>query len=446
MRRLVLTLLVLAALLGALLPTAAGATPAGRTKLYPLPKGTEVEVLTAGAEGYLWFAGVRHGSQPSNVIGWITPNGKVHEDAIPESGSTLGIGGLAPGPEGGMYFTEPAANRVGRLTPDGRFGGFTVSTPEARPTGIVAAPGGYLWVSLEAAGKVVRLSPTGLANEIPLPAGLEPAAIALGSDGAAWTVDNGTGTVTRISASPGRTISFPISEASKKFSPRTTFSDIVAGPDGKLWMSQSDGPHVATVEASEANPHFIQYTIPTIGEGTTLVSNGPRRDIWFAGASVIGSLATHGLEIGEVACAVPSCEGPIRALAEGPEGDLWFALHGELGRFQPPALHVELSKGPRHLRGRSMPLRVECRGGAAGETCAGRVEVFLRHGPAAVVRRPLGGAAFRIRVMKRQLLDVPLSASARKSLAAQGYLKIRIIAGVAGKRVANRTYLLRGGR
>jgi virginiamycin B lyase len=215
MRRLVLVFVVVLAALGAaLLPAAASATPAGRTTLYPLPKGTEAEVLTVGAGGYLWFAGVHHGSQPSNVIGWLTPNGKVHEDAIPESGSALGIGGLTPGSEGGMYFTEPAANRIGRLTPDGSFGGFTVSTPAARPTGIVAAPGGYLWVSLEAAGKVVRLSPTGLANEIPLPAGLKPAAIALGSDAAAWTVDSGTGMVTRISASPGRTISFPISEAS----------------------------------------------------------------------------------------------------------------------------------------------------------------------------------------------------------------------------------------
>ncbi|HEY5332222.1 MAG TPA: hypothetical protein VIJ21_01635 [Solirubrobacterales bacterium] len=446
MRRLVLILVVLAALPGALLPTVAGATPAGRTTLYLLPKGTEAEVLTAGAEGYLWFAGVHHGSQPSNVIGWITPNGKVHEDAIPDSGSTLGIGGLTAGPEGGMYFTEPAANRVGRLTPDGLFGGFTVSTPEARPTGIVAAPGGYLWVSLEAAGKVVRLGPTGLANEIPLPAGLEPAAIALGADAAAWTVDSGTGTVTRISASPGRTISFPISEASTKFSPRTTFSDIVAGPDGKLWLSQSDGPHVATVQARDAEPHFIQYTIPAIGEGTTLVSNGPKGDIWFAGASVIGSLATHGLEVGEVACAVPSCEGPIRALAEGPHGDLWFALHGELGRFQPPALHIELSKGSRHLRGRAMPLRVECRGGAAGETCAGKVEVFLRHGPAAAVSRPLGRAPFQIQVLKRHLLKVPVAAGTRKSLAAQGYLKIRIVVRLAGQVVANRRYLLRGGR
>jgi hypothetical protein len=56
-----------------------------------------------------------------------------------------------------MYFTQPAANRVGRLTPDGLFGGFTVSTPESRPTGIVAVPGGYIWVSLEGAGKVLRL-------------------------------------------------------------------------------------------------------------------------------------------------------------------------------------------------------------------------------------------------------------------------------------------------
>jgi virginiamycin B lyase len=445
MRRLVPILLALAALGAALLPAAAGATPAGRTTLYRLGKGTEAEALAVGPESQLWFAGTRHGSRPANVYGQISARGIVHEYGVPESGAALGIGGLARGSDGYMYFTEPAANRIERASPgDGGVGGLTVPTPESRPTGIVAAPGGYLWVSLEGAGKVVRLGPTGLANEIPLPAGLEPAAIALGSDGAAWTVDSGTGTVTRISASPGRTISFPISGAGKKFSPRTTFSDVVAGPDGKLWMSQSDGPRVATVEALESATHFIQYTIPAIGEGTTLVSNGPKGDIWFAGGSVIGSIATHGVEVGEVACAVPSCEGPIRALAAGPKGTLWFALHGELGRFQPPALDVALSKGGRHLSGKAMPLGVECRGGAAGETCAGRVEVFLRHGPAAVVSRPLGRAPFKVRAMKRHLLTVPFDAGARKSLAAQGYLKIRIVVRLAGRVVANQRYLLRG--
>jgi virginiamycin B lyase len=445
-RRLASFGIVLAALFSALLPTVAGATPAGRTTLYPLPKGTAAEALAVGAGGHLWFAGVRHGSQPANVVGWISSSGKVHEFTVPNSSSALGVGDLTLGPGDEMWFTEPAANRVGHLAPNGQNGGFTVPTPESRPTGVVAAPGGGLWVSLEGAGSVALLSLTGKATELALPAGLRPGAITLGADSAAWTVDSGTGTVTRVSASPGRTISFPISEASKRFSPRTTFSDIVSGPDGKLWMSQSDGPYVDTVEAREADPHFIQYRIPAIGEGTTLVSNGPAGDIWFAGASVIGSLATHGLEIGEVACAVPSCEGPIRALAEGPEGDLWFALHGELGRFQPPALHVELSKGGRHLRGKAMPLRVECRGGAAGETCGGKVEVFLRHGPAAAVARPLGRAPFQIQVLKRHAVQVPLDAGARKSLAARGYLKIRIVVKLAGQVVANRRYLLRGGR
>jgi virginiamycin B lyase len=445
MRRLVPILLALVALAGAMLPAAASATPAGRTTLYPLSKGTEAEALAVGPDGQLWFAGTRHGSQPANVYGRISTSGIVHEYGVPESGGALGVGALTRGSDGYMYFTEPAANRIERAAPNGGgVSGITIPTAESRPTGIVAAPGGYLWVSLEGTGKVVRLGPTGLANEIPLPAGLEPAAIALGSDAAAWTVDSGTGTVTRISASPGRTISFPISAASKKFSPRTTFSDIVAGPDGKLWMSQSDGPRLATVEAHEAATHFIQYTIPAIGEGTTLVSNGPKGDIWFAGASVIGSIGTHGLEVGEVACAVPSCEGPIRALAAGPKGTLWFALHGELGSFRPPALHVALSKGGRHLSGRAMPLGVECRGGAAGETCAGRVEVFLRHGPAAALSRPLGRAPFRVGAMKRHLLSVPIDAGARKSPAAQGDLKIRVVVRLAGKVVANRRYLLRG--
>jgi streptogramin lyase len=69
MRRLVPTVAVLVALGAGLLPAAAGATPVGRTTLYPLREGTEAEALAVGPEGYLWYAGSNRGARPSNVVG-----------------------------------------------------------------------------------------------------------------------------------------------------------------------------------------------------------------------------------------------------------------------------------------------------------------------------------------------------------------------------------------
>jgi hypothetical protein len=267
----------------------------------------------------------------------------------------------------------------------------------------------------------------------------------LGPDSTPWVIDSGRATLTHRSA-PGTTITFPLPTKGGNFTARTANSDIVTGPEGDLWLSQSDGPFVARVEPRETKAEYTRYRIPTVGEGTSLISNGPDGDIWFAGGSVIGSISTRRTEGGEVACAVPGCEGPIRALSKGPEGALWFALGSDLGRFRPPALHLRLPKGSPHRNGKTVPVAIECRGGAAGDICDGKVELLLRQGSHKAVSRPLGQARFTIRTMKRHKVTLRLSDRALRLLSAQGDLRVRLVATVAGKVVANRKYLLRGGR
>jgi virginiamycin B lyase len=444
MRRLLLIVLVLAALCAALLPTSAGARPAGRSTLFPLRQGTEAEALAVGGEGDLWFAGVHHGRGAANVVGRISPNGAVHEYTVPNSGSALGIGGLAVGPEGDMWFTEPAANAVGRVSPTGHVEAFTVPAADSRPTGIVAA-GGFLWVTLEGAGRLVRLSPTGTAIEITLPTGSRPTAIAFASDSSVWAIDRETATLTRRPLE-GTAIIYQLPTEGGTFSALTTNSDIVGGPDGYVWMSQSDGPFVAKARAHGTQIHYVRYKLPMVREGTLLISTGPDHDIWFAGGTVIGSISTHGLEAGEVACAVVACLGPIKALAKGPEGALWFALGNSIGTFRPPALHVALQKGSPPRKGKTVPLAVECRGGAAGETCAGQVQLRLRLGPHKFDPRSLGRARFRVQAMRRRKVTVALTAHALELLKEKGYLRVSAVVKLGGKVVQKHKYLLRGGK
>src|ERR1700744_6399110 len=114
MRRLVPILAVLV-LCGAVV-SAAGAAPHGvpppRVQITHLRAGTEVQQLAVGPENYLWFAGINHGETPSNVVGRISPAGAVDEYTVQNTAATLGVGGLTRGPEGDMWLTEPAANRI----------------------------------------------------------------------------------------------------------------------------------------------------------------------------------------------------------------------------------------------------------------------------------------------------------------------------------------------
>lgn len=58
---------------------------------------------------------------------------------------TSGPNGVVTGPDGAVWFTEGNANKIGRITVDGRITECDEPTPAATPHGIVAGPDGHLW-------------------------------------------------------------------------------------------------------------------------------------------------------------------------------------------------------------------------------------------------------------------------------------------------------------
>jgi virginiamycin B lyase len=377
MRRLAPILAVLA--LGAPLPAAAAADhgPPPRSLISHLRQGTEVQAMAVGPENYLWFGGINTGESPSNVVGRISPAGAVEEHALTNSAGALGIGGITRGPEGDMWFTEPAANRIERITPTGHPEGFTVPTPGSRPTGIIGAPGGFLWVTMEGTGKVGKVDPLGSVVETTLEPGARPTAIALGPDSALWAVERETATLARV-ALQGGSATYPLPTSGAIFAGAIN-TDVVTGPDGNLWLSQEgSGPFVAEVIPTATQPEYVRREVPTEEEeeeeeGTTLISGGPHGDIWYATeAGAIGSISPDGAKVGDPACTLDRCT-PLAALAEGPEGELWFAAGETIGRYRPPKLFL-VKAGPVKLREGKLKLPLECRGGAAGERCKGTIE------------------------------------------------------------------------
>jgi streptogramin lyase len=435
----------LPALAGPGLPAAAGATPQPSADLFQLREGTEVEALAVGSEGYLWFAGANHGSTPSNVVGRISPAGAVDEYTVPETASVPGIGGLTRGPEGDMWFTEPAANRVERVAPTGHPEGFTLPVPGSRPTGIVTAPGGFVWVTMTGSGRIAQIDPAGLGTETNLPPGSRPGALALGADTALWAIETETATLTRISLQL-TSANFPL-PSNGAFFKGAINADIVAGPDGDLWLAQSDGPYVGEVIPTETQPEYIRYSLPT-GHGTTLISNGPNGDIWFVSGNEIGSISPRSslktVEIGDPACPLAGCAGPIAALSEGPEGGLWFASGETVGRYHPIPLFVALGgKLSTKRKGvEQATATVECRGGAAAQRCKGKLELLPGKGGG----RPLGRGRFAVATMKSGKATVKLSAVAAARLAAKGSLPVQLVAKLGGKVSSKRRYTLRAGR
>jgi virginiamycin B lyase len=375
--RLLTRLLVTLSSLGVLVPAAASAghpPPPPHVDLSHLRQGTEVETLAVGPENYLWFGGSNHGAAPGNIVGRISPGGAVEEHSVDGTGEVLGVGGLTRGPEGNMWFTEPAANRIERVGPTGGIAGFAVPTAGSLPTGIVSAPGGFLWVTMEGTGKVAKVDPIGQIVESALNDGARPTALALGPDSALWAVERESATLGRVGLD-GSTSSFPLPSDGAIFKGALN-SDIVTGPDGNLWLSQEDGPFVGKLIPTQTQPEYRRFEIPEEDDGTTLISKGPRGDLWYATEEgTIGSVAPNGEEFGDPGCPLKDC-APIRALGEGPEGELWFASGESIGRYHPAPLFLA-KHGPLKAVGAQLKVPLECRGGAAGQRCKGTYEIFL---------------------------------------------------------------------
>lgn len=111
---------------------------------------------------------------------------------------------IAEGPDAGIWFTDPAQNRLGRLAASG--GAplmYPLSTPGSEPHSISAAPDGNLWVTLKAANKLVKVTPTGDMTEICIPtSNSQPTQLAVASDGNVWFVESASGKLARVQLEP----------------------------------------------------------------------------------------------------------------------------------------------------------------------------------------------------------------------------------------------------
>src|SRR5437764_9141592 len=114
---------------------------------------------------------------------------------------------------------------------------FPIPTASSGAASIAAGPDGNLWFTELAGNRIGRITPAGVVTEFPLPAaGSAPSSITRGSDGNLWFTENGGNRIGRITPA-GAISEFPIPSAFPAGGP----SEITAGPDGALWFTETDG-------------------------------------------------------------------------------------------------------------------------------------------------------------------------------------------------------------
>lgn len=106
--------------------------------------------------------------------------------------------GICAGPDGNLWLTEFAGQRIGRSTIAGVVTGFALPAGTS-PVGICAGPNGTLWFTEAAASKIGVMNTAGaILAEYALAPGSQPNQIALGPDGSMWFTTLGTHRLARI--------------------------------------------------------------------------------------------------------------------------------------------------------------------------------------------------------------------------------------------------------
>ncbi len=275
--------------------------------------------IVAGPDGKLWFA-----LRAQAAVGVSTTTGAI-SGKVGISGATQDV---AVGSDGNLWFTEPGAERIVKITP---LGAFTEYPLEAEPADIAAGPDGNLWFT-EASnpGAIGRIDPTsGHVSEFTsgLTKDRKPAGITAGADGAMWFTEAANpGAIGRISTAG------VISEYKAGLTANTRPLGITAGPDGALWFTEEGNPGAIgrITTAGTISEFTAGMSINSRPTAITTADDGNLHFTEAASPGRIGTITPAGV-ISELA--TPTGNSQPSGIAEGPDGNLWVTEVGAHGQI-----------------------------------------------------------------------------------------------------------------
>lgn len=178
--------------------------------------------IADGPDGNLWFT-----SSANDRIGRLTPEGQMLTTA------PAGVddpGDITTGPDGNLWFTSRGNDRIGRITPFGVVTTFPAVDAD-QPFDIVGGPDGNLWFTARANDRVGRITPVGVVTTFELPGAGAPYAITAGADGNLWLTDTERDALVKVTPAGDVTV------VSDLGAPVDDLRGIAATAAGELWFA-----------------------------------------------------------------------------------------------------------------------------------------------------------------------------------------------------------------
>ena len=202
--------------------------------------------------------------ESASKIGRITPAGSLTEYPLPTGNS--GLGGIATGPDGNIWFTESKGNKLGRLIPaTGQINEFATGKSFG---GIVGGSDGNLWIMAPQANAVLVASTAGVVLHtyvVPTTGGY-PHGPTLGPDGNVYFAEINGNKVARIT---------PAGQITEWTDPLANAKPMVLafGPDGKLYFTENQANKIGTLNTSTGS--LTHWAVPKSNASPLGMALGP---------------------------------------------------------------------------------------------------------------------------------------------------------------------------
>lgn len=270
--------------------------------------------IASGPDGNLWFTEIA-----ANKLAAMDLSGQVvKEVAIPTAAS--GPAGIAPGRMNDIWFTESTAGNIARYNlTTGQFSEYPVPDGRFRlPKTLTLGPDGNMWFTLDNVGGVGRVTYDGEVTLFAIPFSFRSTSIVVGPDDALWFADTGSGSIGRITTS-GELTMFHIDESGSG-GPR----GLVLGSDGELWFTIDN-----LIYGDEYVGHMrtdgtrTMHRVPNSKAWVNNITEDRGGNFWFT--------ETSGMKVGRITPAGVITEYPIPTMATAPigittggDGNMWF--------------------------------------------------------------------------------------------------------------------------
>ncbi|HEX9150237.1 MAG TPA: hypothetical protein VF958_13840 [Thermoanaerobaculia bacterium] len=282
---------------------------------FPLPSAGAEPTSVIRLRGETWFT-----EFAANKIGRISYRGELTEYTIPTPAS--GPLGIAADFEN-IWFTEFRANKIGRITPEGAIAEFSIPTSASGPYAITGeVTDSALWFTELEGNKLGRISTDGVITEFVIPTlNSGPMGISRGPWGTdIWFTESRANKIGWMFREGGTVTEIPIP------TPGSGPAGITMDSGGRIWFTESDADRIGRITRPVARPVIEEFALPGRESGPLAIDTREDGTVWFTErfTNKIGRIDVAG-RIVEYPIATPA-SGPFGIAAEG--WYVWFAERG----------------------------------------------------------------------------------------------------------------------